>query len=67
MNSEHLHIYVYFRLSGNIFSVYFQKKVLGAMKTAVGLITLANRLSVLNDQIPLDWPNQKIDSFKLKC
>ena len=37
------------------------------MKTAVGLNTLANRLSVLNDQIPLDLLNQNIGSFKLKC
>ena len=33
----------------------------------VGITMLTNRLSVLNGKIPLDWLNNRLDSFKVKC
>ena len=33
----------------------------------VGLNSLSNRLSALNDSIPLDWLNNSKDTFKIKC
>ena len=33
----------------------------------VGLNILVNRLSALNNKIPLDWLNGSLDSFKVKA
>ena len=42
-------------------------KTMKINKRRVGLNALANRLSILNDRIPLDWLNLGYDSYKLKC
>ena len=42
-------------------------KTMKTNKRRVGLNALANRLSILNDRIPLDWLNLGYDSYKLKC
>ena len=36
-------------------------------KTKVSLNTLANRLSILNGQIPLQWLTATLDTFKECC
>ena len=33
----------------------------------VGENILVNRLSLINNQIPLDWLNLNYDTFKIKC
>ena len=36
-------------------------------KTKFGLNTLANRLSILNGRIPLQWLTATLDTFKVRC
>ena len=33
----------------------------------VGINCLANRLTVINNKIPLNWLNFSLDTFKIKC
>ena len=33
----------------------------------VGLNTIANRLSILNGRIPLQWVTATLDTFKVRC
>ena len=33
----------------------------------VGLNSLANRLAYLNNEIPLEWLNKSIETFKIHC
>ena len=33
----------------------------------IGINSLANRLPVINNKIPLDWLNLSFDTFKVKC
>ena len=40
--------------------------IVGASRRTVGRNIIANRLSVLNNLIKLDWLNQSLVSFKLK-
>ena len=36
-------------------------------KSKVGINPMANRLSILNSKIPLEWLRFNHDSFKIKC
>ena len=33
----------------------------------VGMNSLANRLQVINNKIPLNWLNMSVDTYKIKC
>ena len=33
----------------------------------VGINCLANRLTVINNKIPLNWLNLSLDTYKIKC
>ena len=33
----------------------------------VGINCLANRLTVINNKIPLNWLNLSLDTYKVKC
>ena len=42
-------------------------KIIKDNKQKIGLNALANRLTILNGKIPLEWLNMNIESYKIKC
>ena len=42
-------------------------KTLKSNQHKVGINSQANRLYYINDQIPLDWLNMSINTYKVKC
>ena len=42
-------------------------KTLKNNKYKVGLNLLSNRLYYINDEIPLEWLNNSLSTFKVKC
>ena len=45
--------------------VYFE--TIHQSRTKIGSNFLSNRFKALNRQIPLEWLNNSIDTFKVKC
>ena len=69
MNSESPHNLEWVALNFNqiLTSRHTTFKINKHNNKRVGLNALANRFSILNDQIPLDWFNKSFDSYKIKC
>ena len=42
-------------------------KILKSNRTKIGLNSLANRLHLINDEIPFNWLNNELVTFKVKC
>ena len=42
-------------------------KILKSNRTKLGLYSLANRLHLINNEIPFNWLNNAFVTFKIKC
>ena len=69
LTEQNTHTYEWIALNFNqiLTSRQVKFKAVKANRKRVGLNALANRLSILNDRIPLDWLNLSYESYKIKC
>ena len=69
LTEQNTHTYEWIALNFNqiLTSRQVKFKAVKANRKRVGLNALANRLSILNDRIPLDWLNLSYESYKVKC
>ena len=64
---EHSHKWIYLNFNQIITSRQTTFYIFKTNNRKVGINVLTNQLSVLNGKICLDWLNNSLDSFKVKC